>query len=144
MSQWPWYWERSQWLLVGRYIALIVATLYFFSFAGSLVSFGVKFKIFIAFSYSFSFWRSIVAFQREVLFENVWFYSSTLRVDNVWTMRERDYFAERFRDASVDGACYCIRKAHKNHVICFFSIAFNPMATFIKWLINGFLKPKFS
>ena len=36
------------WLLVGRYIALIVATLYF-SFAGALVSFGVKFKIFIAF-----------------------------------------------------------------------------------------------
>ena len=57
MNQLPSYWERSQWLLVGRYIeiALIVATLYFFSFAGSLVSFRVKFKIFIAFSYSFSF-----------------------------------------------------------------------------------------
>ena len=39
---------EHSWLLVGRYIALIVAALYF-SLAGSLVSFGVKFKIFIAF-----------------------------------------------------------------------------------------------
>ena len=57
---------EHSWLLVGRYIALIVATLYF-SFAGSLVSFGVKFKVFIAFFYSFSFWDLLLP-SKEKLF----------------------------------------------------------------------------
>ena len=50
------------------YRPLITATLYF-SFAGSLVSLGVKFKIFIAFFYSFSFWDLLLPSREKLSFK---------------------------------------------------------------------------
>ena len=48
--------------------ALIAATLYF-SFAGSLVSLRMKFKIFVAFFYSFSFWDLLLPSREKLSFK---------------------------------------------------------------------------